>query len=214
MTRRFSLDDEGVTHYQLRFQKAKPVSPKLITEINSWRGFLHTFGWIGQDPKRYRGIGFGNISRRLKKGCLVSGTQTGRMPHLTHKHYSTVLKAFPEKNVVHAKGPLPPSSESMTHAQIYSLDPSANVVIHVHSPLLWKAAARLKMPTTPHNVPYGTPEMAAAVERLYHSGRLSKAKIFAMAGHRDGVVSFGVTADEAGLRLMQYAQLALRSNKR
>jgi ribulose-5-phosphate 4-epimerase/fuculose-1-phosphate aldolase len=206
----FSIDDEGVTHYKLHFSKGKPVSEKKIRAINAWRDLLHAFKWIGQDPKRYKGVGFGNISRRLSQSTfVVSGTQTGRRPSLTNRHYSTVIKSFPKQNTVVARGPVPPSSESMTHANIYALDPTTNVVIHVHAPVLWNNAKKLKLPTTRRSVPYGTPEMAAEVERLMKTGKLKKMKIFAMLGHRDGVVSFGKTADEAGLRLLRCVQTLL-----
>jgi len=204
----FSLDDDGVTHYQLRFKKAQSVPQHLITEINAWRSLLHALEWIGQNPKRYKNVGFGNISRRLNKNGLfvISGTQTGKIPTLSAKQYSIVTESYPMKNIVLAKGPAHPSSESMTHAQIYSLDRTANVVIHVHAPLLWKNAAKLKLPTTRRDVPYGTPEMAAEVERFMKTKALREVRIFAMGGHRDGIVSFGATADEAGMRLMEYAR--------
>ncbi len=214
MSPQFDIDDDGVTHYQLRLKKGAAPSSKFIEEINAWRTILHQLKWIGQDPKRYKNVGFGNVSRRLTSGknpaFVVSGTQTGKKPVLTHKQYSTVLEAYPPKNLVIAAGPVPPSSESMTHSQIYSLDKSANVVIHVHAPVLWNNAKKLKLPVTKRAVPYGTPAMAAEVERLMRTGRLKKMKIFAMLGHRDGIVSFGKTADEAGMRLVDYAISASR----
>src|ERR1044071_5796846 len=134
--RRWRIDDEGVTHYRLEFRRRAPVRAALIKEINGWRSLLHALGWIGQDPKRYRGVGFGNISRRLpgrvdNPRFIVTGSQTGKYPHLKPRHYSLVEKSFPQENRVMASGPSKPSSESMTHAIVYRLDPTAQVVIHV-----------------------------------------------------------------------------------
>jgi ribulose-5-phosphate 4-epimerase/fuculose-1-phosphate aldolase len=136
---------------------------------------------------------------------IVTGSQTGKYPHLKPRHYSLVEKSFPQENRVMASGPSKPSSESMTHAIVYRLDPTAQVVIHVHAPLLWKNARRLGLPMTRRNVHYGTPEMAAEVIRLFKTRQLRTKKIFSMSGHLDGVISFGSTADEAGLRLIDYA---------
>jgi hypothetical protein len=206
--RKIDLDAEGVTHYQLHLRKAKPVAAKRVRDIGRWRDLFHELEWIGQDPKRYRGVGFGNVSVRLggrarKPRFAISGTQTGGLAHLTPKHYAIVIGATPEKNIVEAEGPVAPSSESMTHAVIYANDPGARTVIHVHAPPLWQRAKKLKMKCTPAQVPYGTPQMAAAVKKLIRSGGLRREKIFAMLGHRDGVVSYGRTAEEAGFRLIQ-----------
>lgn len=215
--KQIDLDAEGVTHYQLHFTSGAAVDGSLIKEINSWRSVFHASGWIGQNPQRYRGVGFGNISRRMvgrrdRYGIprfVVSGTQTGHLPFLSRRHYTTVTRCHPSTNQVWAKGPVRPSSESMTHAMVYSLDRSAHVVIHVHAPVLWKAAAQLRIPRTAPQVPYGTPEMAREVQRLWRKGKVRHAKIFAMGGHRDGIVSFGKTAAEAGLRLVDYGVRAL-----
>ena len=54
-----------------------------------------------------------------------------------------------------------------------------------------------KIPFIPVSVPYGTPEMAYAIARLYQSGKLSDFSLFGMAGHSGGLVSFGKTLEEA-----------------
>ena len=41
------------------------------------------------------------------------------------------------------------------------------------------------------DVPYGTPEMAREVQRLFRETDVRTRKIFAMAGHTDGIVAFG-----------------------
>lgn len=37
------------------------------------------------------------------------------------------------------EGPIAPSSESLTHGQLYALDRDSRFVFHVHSPELWRA---------------------------------------------------------------------------
>jgi L-ribulose-5-phosphate 4-epimerase len=64
------------------------------------------------------------------------------------------------------------------------------VVVHGHGRRLWRSLRERGSATGP-NVPYGTPEMARDVQRLFRETDVRTWKIFAMAGHRDGIVAFG-----------------------
>ena len=85
---------------------------------------------------------------------------------------------------------------------IYDMDEQILVVLHVHSPDIWNNASALGIPVTDAGVPYGTPEMAREVERLFSETEVSEKCIFSMGGHLDGIVSFGKTANEAGEALL------------
>jgi hypothetical protein len=63
------------------------------------------------------------------------------------------------------------SSESLTHAAVYSGDGAAGAVIHCHADALWQRLVG-RVPTTSAEVAYGTPEMAGEVLRLFHSTQL------------------------------------------
>lgn len=208
----FMNEAEGVIKFQLEFAEAEPLPPSLLTELNAWRQVLVQLQMIGRTPTRYNNDGFGNISRRLSDDRLhdyanpfvVSGTQTGGIAELTAVHYATVLHCIPDENRVIAEGPMRPSSESMTHGMVYALAPTVNWVMHVHEPAIWQRASHLEIPTTSPAVSYGSPEMSSEVARLFQETAVSQKRIFAMAGHQDGIVSFGKTADEAGQVLVRY----------
>ncbi len=139
----------------------------------------------------------------------ITGTQTGGISDLTPDHYVVVTACYPEENRLVAEGPIRPSSESMTHGTLYQLDDQIRWVMHGHSPHIWRNAAALDLPMTT-DVPYGTPAMAAEVRRLFQETDLPAVKIFGMAGHEDGIVSFGRTAEEAGFVLLGYLARALQ----
>jgi hypothetical protein len=61
---------------------------------------------------------------------------------------------------------------------------------------LW-AALLDKAPTTPKRVEYGTAEMACAVERLFEITDVKTRKIFVMAAHDGGLVTFGKNLQDA-----------------
>ena len=85
---------------------------------------------------------------------------------------------------------------------VYETFPSAHAVIHVHNNAAWTRLQGL-LPTTGKNVPYGTPEMARAVQLLADTGKLNAQHIFIMAGHEDGIVSFGPDLSQAFAALIQ-----------
>ena len=97
---------------------------------------------IGQDPNRYQGYGFGNISQRIgpfpaplhHRRFAITGTQTGHLPELGPEHFAIVDVCIPLEGVVHASGPVKPSSESMAHGLLYDMDARTRCVIHVHAP--------------------------------------------------------------------------------
>ena len=197
---------EGVIKFQLEFTPAPPLPASELTLLNKWRAILYQYKLIGQDPNRYGGYGFGNLSMRLEpfdapptqRRFVISGSQTGHLAELGPEHYAVVTECHPAENRVVAHGPIRPSSESLTHGAVYALDPAIRVVLHAHSPEIWHAASALGIPITGTEVPYGTPAMAAEVARLFTATNVAHQRIFSMGGHEDGIVSFGQSAEEAG----------------
>ena len=201
-----NMQEEGVIKFHLDFKDAAAVPADTLTELNRWRNILWQQALTGQDPDRYEGYGFGNVSQRSgnfnaprgKRSFIISGTQTGHLPELDNSHYAHVMTYDAARNSVTAEGSIKPSSESLTHGVIYDLDNEIRVVLHVHSPDIWLNADSLGIPITDTAIPYGTPKMAEEVQRLFNATDVREKKIFSMGGHEDGVVSFGTTAEEAG----------------
>jgi len=226
------MEQEGVIKFDLRFTPAAPLPFVSLRELTAWRKILCQLELIGQDAKRYGGLGFGNVSQRLapsgdfasnpaplqgRGACLltpfaITGTQTGHVRDLTEQHYATVTDADVSANRIVAHGPVAPSSESLTHAVLYQMDASVRYIYHVHSPLLWREAGHLGIPVTRADVAYGTPAMAEEVRRLSKEVAAWQQGIFAMGGHEDGVISFGETAEKTGIILLRYLARAMVRN--
>lgn len=190
--------DEGYIKYNCRWEKDEPLLPHKWMELNTYRNRLYNLGLIGAYPDS--GIGFGNVSIRDTDNPLnfiITGTRTGRLKELGPMHY-TMVEAFDfEANTVSCRGPIEASSEALTHAMIYQLGRGLyDAVIHVHSLEMWEKLL-FKIPTTSKNVGYGTPEMAFEVERLFTHGKLKEEKILAMAGHDEGIITFGKDLGQA-----------------
>lgn len=204
---------EGVVKFQAE-HTAGPLDPRrhgaLVTRLIAWREVLARLGIVGQDPRRYGGAGYGNVSGRIgpfpgapgARPFVVTGTQTGGNRCMGLEDFCVVTRYDIARNRVTSHGPVHPSSESMTHGAIYDLGPHVRFVMHAHAPVVWRRAARLRLPTTDPSVPYGTPEMAAEVRRLARETSLLERRVLAMGGHEDGVVVFGRTAEEAGTTLL------------
>lgn len=197
---------EGVTQYQLDWHPEPPLDVQSIAKMNYWRTRFFDLGVIGQVPDRYQGVGFGNVSRRLRGSeFLITGTQTGALRSLMPEHFCRVLACDSTQNRVMARGPVPPSSEAMTHDMVYRLLPDVEYVYHLHAPNVWQRAHELGIPSTPVTVGYGTPAMAEAVRELIIQ---FKAQVVRMAGHEDGVIGWGRDPDQLGAMLVRLCRAA------
>ena len=157
--------------------------------LNLYRRKLLDLRLIGLDSN---GIGFGNVSIRdgASKNFYITGSATGGLPEITATDCVRVVAYDFAMNWLRYEGAAIPSSESLTHAAIYESDPSTFAVIHSHDSVLW-ATLLNRAPTTSKAVPYGTPEMAYAIMRLFKTGDVRNRKILVMAGHEGGIVTFG-----------------------
>ncbi len=195
------MDEKGYIKFNCHWLKDKPVDTKWIEQLNIWRDKLYHLKLVGAYPN---GIGFGNISTRLKgKQFLITGSATGNNQHLTNKHYTRVTSYNFAENTLTCKGPIQASSESLTHAAVYEADKEINAVIHIHSKNLWNKLLQV-IPTTSPSVEYGTPQMAMEIQRLFKETDLNSKKILVMAGHEEGIISFGKDLEEAGNLILSY----------
>ena len=204
------IEREGVTKFTASHRAGPLPASAPIADLLSWREILVKLGILGADPARYGGIGFGNASVRLApfsmprgaRRFLITGTQTASRDCAAADALCVVERWRIEENRVESQGPVAPSSEAMTHGAIYDLSASIRAVLHGHAPLLWKHAAKLRIPATGATIPYGTPQMAREMARLFRETALAETRVFAMAGHEDGVVAFGRDLAEAGTALV------------
>lgn len=196
--------DEGYIKYQIDWTKAPPVTDE-IDELIAVRNQLYEMELIGFYEEHQ--VGYGNISLKTPENgkFIVSGTQTGGLPVLDRSHFTTVLDYDLEQNRLSCLGPVKASSESLTHAAVYACSPEIQAIIHVHTYGLWEWMLK-HFPFTKASIPYGTPEMAMEVMRLYRETNLPTLKSFAMAGHEEGIFTFGSSLTEA----MEWLQKALK----
>ena len=207
---------EGVIKFQLDFQEGPSPPEELLHELNAWRNIFRQLGLIGQDPERYDGYGFGNLSRRLpgQNGAafLISGTQTGHLPCLGAEHYATVHKCDPATNRLKASGQTQPSSEALSHGALYLSNPDILWIMHLHSPEIFNCHAQLYLPCTDPTASYGTPEMAVEIQRLASAPEHSNPGMLVMTGHQDGILAYGSTAEETGSLVVKTLALALQQS--
>ncbi len=201
--------DEGVIKFHAEHRREALVPRRfgeLACRLVAWREILAKTGLVGQDPSLYGGFGYGNVSARVgppsksrrQRSFLVTGTQTSGKVAMTLRDFCVVERYDERTNQAARHGEVLPSSESMTHGAVYDLGTHVRFVFHTHSAAIWRRARRLRLPTTDPAVPYGTPEMAREVGRLYRTTPLAELRILAMGGHEDGVLAFGRTAEEVG----------------
>ncbi len=181
------MDDGTIKYTSVRRAGAIPRTPQLDA-LNQARTALFDLGLIGAYPS---GIGYGNLSiRTCANQFIITASATGGERILGVDQYCLVESFSPQENCVASLGPLPASSESMTHGAIYSTNSSVHCVIHAHSRSLFGRLLTGNHLMTAGDIPYGTPAMARAVAELV-TRQPSLPILFAMAGHDEGVVAYG-----------------------
>ncbi len=197
------MKETGVIKFNCNWIKSEALPMSELNELNTWRNKMYALGWIGVNAEE---IGFGNISIRSKNNeFIISGSATGKLKTLNNEHYTKVVEYDLEKNSLTAVGPILASSESLTHAVIYEYDKTVNAIIHIHNYDLWKKNMN-EMPTTKKEIEYGTPAMANEMIRLFDETDLRNKKVLVMAGHEEGIISFGENLEEAGNLLLKLLQ--------
>lgn len=187
------MDREGVIRFVMRHEEGPPPSgaeiDRLITELIAVRRRCRALGLIGEDAD---GVGFGNLSRRIGDAdrFIISGSGTGGLDRDAADLFTEVIACDIEANSLECRGPLPASSESLTHAAGYRLTPEIGAVIHAHHDRLWHRL-RGALPTSRAEVPYGTPAMAREIGRLWREGGFREERIVVMGGHRGGLITVG-----------------------
>ncbi len=200
--------DDGVIKYdRSQFEKSPPLELGEYENLEKWRKTLFQIQLIGEYlPEK---IGYGNLSQKMdyskfiKSGVaqfVITGTQTGGHPELNGNLYTRVLDYDLEEQKIKVMGPLEASSEALTHAAIYQSSPLIGAVFHIHSKSIWKGMIRENYLATSEDIPYGTKEMANAVEKAIQG--LTTGSLV-MKGHEDGVIAFGKNLNEAGKEVLK-----------
>jgi len=177
--------DEGYIKYQSHWSPGAAPDAKAARLLEAWRKPLFAAGLVGHYHEL--NIGFGNISTRSGEPgqFLITGTQTGHIEQTTAEHYCLVTSFDVDRNAVYCTGPVQASSEAMTHAALYALDPSI---------------------ASDSAVTYGTPEMAIELGRLYRESPFGADGIAVMGGHEDGLISVGKSLEQAATKILALAE--------
>ena len=193
---------DGVIKFELQHHSGALPAWADSSAIRHWFAACRELDLIGQHANRYGGAAYGNISQRAEQGFLITGSQTGGQPQLSADDIAWVTAFDVDANQLQSQGPIKPSSESLTHGQLYALAPEVNFIIHIHDKHLWEGAQALGLQATDAQAAYGTPQMAREVQRLMADPQVCAAGMFSMAGHEDGLVIFGESAKQAGERTL------------
>jgi len=182
---------EGIIKFKANWKNIDSISNSEFEYINTWRKQCYNKLLIGVGDD---GIGYGNISFRIggTNQFIISGSATGHISDLKKKHYSRVMNFNILNNSIDCEGRTIASSESMSHAALYSANTNIKCIIHLHHKELWERSLN-HLPTTDINIEYGTVAMAQSVFEL--AKKISKGAII-MGGHQDGIIVFGSSFED------------------
>ena len=200
--------EDGNIKFKMSWEERGPViTAPMLRSLNKWREIMVSLGMVGALADD---IGYGNLSARSGNTgrFYITGTTTGKYNKVGRKHFCLVTAYDFRENRLECTGPVWPSSESMTHAAIYSSDPGTGAVFHIHHEAMWNSLNG-KVPTTPAETCFGTLEMAGALRKIMMDKASRDQKIAVMGGHENGIMLWGNDADEAGKYLLSYYNLIL-----
>ena len=194
------------------FTQTDSLSRMEYIDLEKWRKTLHKLNLIGYS--RTENVGYGNISKRknfssfysknTKTQFTITGTQTGKLTDLNGDHYTRVVDFNLTDFSLKIMGPTMASSESITHAAIYSINCDINVIFHIHSKNIWENMIQDNFDVTYKYIPYGTQEMAQAVQEIikttsqYSKSTFKTQGYIAMKGHEDGIIVYGPNLETVG----------------
>jgi len=139
------------TKFRSVFERREPPSDERLNELADWCHRWARLGVVGDTV--------GNLSFRTAQGFMINRT-AGDLATITPSEFVEVLRADFMTRELKVAGTHEPSSESLMHAALYAARPAVNAVFHGHSPALLAAAARLGLPVTRRERPYGTAALA------------------------------------------------------
>ncbi|MDA3904781.1 MAG: class II aldolase/adducin family protein [Bacteroidales bacterium] len=185
--------DEGYIKFHYDWIPA-PILDVDIDDLIFWRQKLYDEKLIGSYPN---GIGYGNISMRYKANqFIISASASGNIKQIDASHFALVDEFDLDKNWLSCIGNLPASSESLSHAAIYSSSPKILAILHIHHKRLWNKHLYV-LPTTSNTAEYGTAEMAYSIQKLIIEEN-KYAGIIVMGGHEDGLLIYAPDLNQAG----------------
>ena len=196
---------EGYVKFHCTWEKRPVILPESqLDDLERWRRKMYDLNLIGAYPD---GIGFGNISVRggRSNAFFITGSATGSLPRLTAEHYALVDGFDIGANALECTGLTKASSESLSHAAVYVASPKTGAVVHVHSNDLWQKYLDV-LATTDPAAEYGTPEMALEVSKIVKGQDPGAGGVIVMAGHQDGIISYGADLADAGNRILILVQ--------
>jgi len=198
--------NEGAIKFSCVWTQATlAVDSGVLDALQRWRTTLRKAGLIGVFPD---GVSFGNLSvRAADQAFLITGSGTGALAELDSSHYSMVTGYHIQENIVRCRGQALASSESLSHAALYSARPDVGAVIHIHSEALWEKQMKL-LPATEKALAYGTPEMALALAEIGRGLDQGQTHTVVMGGHKDGLITFGQDIERAGKEVLRLAASA------
>lgn len=184
---------QGVKFQTNFLEKIAPEHPN-ISELKKWCKIFHE----RELAPPYPGGSFGNLSFRTKNNSfIITGSRIGLKNDLQNDSFVQIQKCDILQKTIYVIGTRKPSSETMLHTEIYRHRKDVNAIFHGHCPELLEKCARLKIPETSKEKPYGTIELVKSVLEI-----LEENKMIMMKNH--GFIALGKTMQEAGNTVLDF----------
>jgi ribulose-5-phosphate 4-epimerase/fuculose-1-phosphate aldolase len=138
----------------------------------------------------------GNLSVRSRRGFFISRTEV-ELPRIGPDDWVEVTGMSRREDgrlAVTYLGEHIPSRDAFVHGTVYSREPEAEAVFHLHDVAMLDAAKRLGIPSTDQFFPAGTNDSVREIQRFLDGH--PDVRYFVLVEH--GIVAWGADLDAVG----------------
>ena len=138
----------------------------------------------------------GNLSVRSSLGFIISRTEVelARIGHDDWVEVTGIVRQDDGSLSVEYNGDHVPSRDAFVHGTVYSREPRAQAIFHLHDQSMLAAAGRLGIPGTEEFFPAGTDGSVGEIERFLD--RHPEAQYFVLVEH--GIVAWAENLESVG----------------
>lgn len=195
---------EGYIKFNCKLISSEYPKHEEVSDIMLLRDELIQHRLIGILPD---GIGYGNVSKLFDGKIIISGSRTGGFFPSSPEHFVFIDDCSVEHNSVTCRGVYPASSETLSHAAVYIANPDLRFVVHLHNFSIWSQLLD-EGKHTDGKAEYGTARMSREVYKFVKLSKESSG-IFAMPGHKEGVVIFSTEIADINKIIKKYQRVLL-----
>ncbi len=199
-------ENKGVQKFQCQLKKTPGPELKYVHTLEKWRAIFHKIGLVGETET----LNYGHLSLKSADKIIITGSQTGKYPHLNQNQYTSVTSCELAKLKVNAQGPIAPSNETLTHFVIYEANAKIKFIFQIYHNELWKMMKNKSHDFVSENASIDLLEMNSEIKKMANEKTMN---VFFLKGSPGEIIAYGEDENLVGNKLLATYRLFQNENK-